>query len=136
MKYRKLGNTDMTISVVGMGCWSFAGDGPWGTQDDSDSIAAVHAAFDVGVNFFDTAEGYGNGRSESVLGRALVGRRDEAIVATKVSASNLSKTELPKACKRSLERLQTDYIDLYQIHWPNPNIPIAESMEALLKLRQ
>jgi aryl-alcohol dehydrogenase-like predicted oxidoreductase len=135
MKYARLGKTDITVSTVAMGCWAFAGGDPWGPQEDADSIAAVHAALELGVNFFDTAEGYGDGRSESVLGRALGGRRDEAIVATKVSASHLSRTELPAACERSLKRLRTDHIDLYQIHWPNPGIPIAESIEALVKLR-
>jgi aryl-alcohol dehydrogenase-like predicted oxidoreductase len=136
MQYKKLGKTDIVVSALAMGCWAFAGGDPWGPQEDRDSITAVHAALDLGVSFFDTAEGYGNGRSEAVLGEALQGRRDEAVIATKVSASHLSKAELPKACERSLDRLKTDYIDYYQIHWPNPDIPIAESMEALEKLRE
>jgi len=135
MRYGKLGTTDISISVIAMGCWAFAGGQEWGPQDDEDSIAAVHCAMDSGVNFFDTAEGYGDGRSESVLGKALAGRRHKAVIATKASANHLSRTELPKACERSLERLNTDYIDLYQIHWPNWEIPISETVEALDKLR-
>ena len=135
MQYRKLGQTDIDVSVVAMGCWAFAGGDPWGDQDDRDSIATVAAALDVGVNFFDTAEGYGAGRSEEVLGRALAGRRREAVIATKVSGANLSDEGIPLACERSLRRLNTDYIDLYQVHWPNPNIPIAETLGALEKLK-
>jgi aryl-alcohol dehydrogenase-like predicted oxidoreductase len=119
-----------------MGCWALAGDDAWGFQDDKDSIDTVHAALDMGVNFFDTAEGYGNGRSEQVLGQALAGRRDRAVIATKVSVSHLSGPGIEKACERSLQLLQTDYIDLYQIHWPSRSVPLVESFEALEKLRQ
>jgi myo-inositol catabolism protein IolS len=136
MKYLKLGKTDITVSVVSMGCWAFAGGRVWGPQDEAESIATVRAALDAGVNFFDTAEGYGNGTSEAVLGRALAGRRHEAVIATKVSRSHLSGDEVREACERSLRRLQTDTIDLYQIHWPSRTVPLDETMEALEKLRE
>lgn len=136
MEYRKLGRTDIEVSSVCMGCWAFGGGRTWGPQEDADSIATVHAALDAGVNFFDTAEGYGNGHSESVLGRALAGRRDEAVIATKVSRSNLSGEGVVQAFEGSLERLQTDYIDLYQIHWPSRTVPFSETMQALDELRQ
>jgi myo-inositol catabolism protein IolS len=136
MKYRALGKTDITVSVVAVGCWAFAGGSTWGQQREADSIATVRAALDAGVNLFDTAEGYGAGESESVLGRALAGRRHEAVIATKVSRSNLSGQALQQACQRSLRRLQTDYIDLYQIHWRNPSIPLEEAWEALEALRE
>lgn len=136
MEYRKLGKTDIQVSAVAMGCWAMAGDAIWGPQDDADSIAAVHAALDAGINFFDTAEGYGNGRSEEVLGRALAGRRHEAVIATKMNPNHLSAAELPKACEASLGRLRTDYIDLYQVHWPNWSIPAVETMGALEELRR
>lgn len=136
MKYLKLGKTEITVSVTAMGCWALAGDDAWGFQDDKDSIDTVHAALDVGVNFFDTAEGYGNGRSERVLGQALAGRRDTAVIATKASPSHLSSPEIERACERSLRLLQTDYIDLYQIHWPSRSVPIAESLQALEKLQR
>ncbi len=135
MQYRKLGKTDIQVSAVGMGCWPFAGGGPWGSQEDSDSIAAVHAALDLGVTLFDTAEGYGDGRSEEVLGRALQGRRDQAIIATKVSSSHLTWAGVRAACEQSLRRLRTDYIDLYQIHWPSRETPLAETVSALQALQ-
>ncbi len=136
MDYRKLGNTDMEVSVLALGCWPFAGGSTWGHQDDADSIAAVHAALAAGINFFDTAEVYGEGRSERVLGQGLAGRRQEAIVATKVFANHLVPDEVIAACERSLRYLQTDYIDLYQIHWPNHDIPLAETVGALERLRE
>jgi myo-inositol catabolism protein IolS len=137
MKCRKLGRTEITVSSIGMGCWALAGDWVWGDQDEQDSIATVHAALDRGINFFDTAEGYGDGKSETVVGKALSGRRHEAVIATKISPSHLAnKDEIRKACERSLQRLDTNYIDLYQIHWPNRDVPIAETLEVLDRLRE
>lgn len=136
MRYRKLGRTDISVSVVALGCWPFAGDSNWGEQDDSASIETVHAALDAGVNFFDTAEAYGAGRSEEVLGKALLGHRQEAVVATKVSGGHLAPADIERACERSLKYLQTDYIDLYQIHWPSRTVALEESLGALEKLRQ
>ncbi len=131
MKYTKLGGTDIEISVIGLGCWALGGGPTWGTQDEADSIAAIHAAIDLGINFFDTAEGYNGGNSERILGKALAGRRHTVRIASKVSAKNLAKKELIRSCEESLKRLQTDYIDLYQIHWPNRNIPLDETIAAL-----
>jgi len=136
MEYRKLGETEIKVSTVAMGCWAIAGDWVWGEQDEKDSIATIRTALDLGVNLFDTAEGYGDGYSEIVLGKALAGRRQEAVIATKVSSNHLSGEEVQKACHRSLQRLNTDYIDLYQVHWPNWDIPIAETWKAMEKLRQ
>ena len=136
MNGRKLGNTDIEVSVVAMGCWAIGGNGTWGPQDEKQAIAAIHTALDVGVNFFDTAEVYGEGRSEELLGAALVGRRHEAIVATKAIGPNLAGAQIPKACEASLKRLQTDVIDLYQIHWPSRTIPLADTVGALEKLRR
>lgn len=135
MKYQKLGHSDIDVSVLALGCWPFAGGKVWGEQDDQVSIATVHAALDEGINFFDTAEGYENGHSERVLGLGLEGRRQEAVIATKVSGGHLSADGIAKACEQSLKNLRTDYIDLYQIHWPNWDIPIVEAMGALEKLR-
>jgi myo-inositol catabolism protein IolS len=135
MQYTALGKrSDMQVSAIALGCWPFAGGDVWGAQADADSIAAVHAALDEGINFFDTAEGYG--RSEEVLGRGLMGRRHEATVATKVSAANLAEKDVINACERSLRALQTDYIDLYQIHWPNWDVPLAETVGALETLQE
>jgi aryl-alcohol dehydrogenase-like predicted oxidoreductase len=136
MKYTRLGKTDITVSVVAMGCWALGGGRVWGHQDDAISIATVRAALDSGVSFFDTAEGYEDGYSEEVLGQALAGRREEAVIATKVSRVNLSGTTVQLACEDSLRRLKTDYIDLYQIHWPNRSTPLAETVEALERLRE
>ncbi len=133
MTYTKLPGTDIDVSVLALGCWPFAGGNVWGAQDDDVSIATVHAALDAGITFFDTAEGYGN--SERVLGRGLKENRNKAVIATKVGGGHLSADDLPKACEQSLKNLQTDYIDLYQIHWPNHNIPIAETAGALSRLR-
>ncbi len=130
MQYRALGRRgDIQVSPIALGCWPFSGGDVWGRQEDADSIAAVHAALDAGINFFDTAENYT--RSEEVLGKGLKGRRDEAVIATKVSARNLAPGDLVEACERSLRALQTDYIDLYQIHWPNWEVPLAETVGAL-----
>jgi myo-inositol catabolism protein IolS len=136
LKYRRLGQTDIDVSVIAMGCWQIAGDAVWGDQDHRVSIETVHAALDAGVNFFDTAEVYSGGESEVVLGQALACRRSEAVIATKVSRTNLAAEDVRKACEGSLRRLGTDYIDLYQMHWPNPDIPLSETMEALSKLKE
>ncbi len=135
MEYRKLGKTDIDVSVIALGCWPFAGGQYWGDQDEAASIATVHAALDAGINFFDTAEGYEVGHSERVLGRGLLGRRDEAIIATKVSPNHLRPDDVVKACEESLRNLQTDYIDLYQIHWPNHDVPLVETVGALHRLK-
>ncbi|MBS14023.1 MAG: aldo/keto reductase [Gemmatimonadetes bacterium] len=135
MKFRKLGRTGIDVSVFALGCWPFAGGAVWGDQDDDVSIATVHAALDAGINFFDTAEGYEKGHSERVLGRGLEGRRDEAVIATKVNAGHLKPDDIVKACEQSLENLRTDYIDLYQIHWPNWEVPIEVSWHALETLK-
>jgi aryl-alcohol dehydrogenase-like predicted oxidoreductase len=136
MEYRVLGQTGMRVSTLALGCWAFAGDANWGAQDDAASIATVHAALDAGVNLFDTAEAYGDGHSEEVVGRALVGKRAQALIATKASADHLAPAALVAACERSLRRLQTDTIDLYQIHWPSRSVPLAETMAALRTLVQ
>jgi myo-inositol catabolism protein IolS len=130
----ELGRTDLSVSAIAMGCWALAGGATWGPQPDAESIATVHAALEAGVTFFDTAEGYGGGDSERVLGRALAGRRHEAVIATKVSRANLSAPEVRRACEHSLQRLKTDYIDLYQVHWPSRSVPLSETMEALERL--
>ena len=135
MKYMKLGDTGIDVSVVGLGCWGLIGGLNWGPQDEDTSIATVRAALDAGVTFFDSAEGYGEGYSEQLVGRALAGRRHEAVIATKVSADHLGSRRLRKACERSLRNLDTDYIDLYQIHWPSRTVPIAETWQTLVAFR-
>ena len=136
MRYAMLGQSGIKVSRMALGCWPFAGGKVWGPQDDNDSIAAVHASLDSGVNFFDTAEGYDDdANSEDVLGRALVGRREQAVIATKIGNTHLHPSMVAERCDGSLERLRTDYIDLYQIHWPNHDVAIEDTMSELLKLQ-
>ena len=135
MQLRQLGNSSLMVSPIALGFWGIVGGDYWGPQDETDTINTVSAALDAGINFIDTAEGYGNGYSEEMLGRALKGRRDEAIIATKVSQANLAPADIRAACERSLKRLDTDTIDLYQVHWPSRDIPFADSMSTLLDLQ-
>jgi aryl-alcohol dehydrogenase-like predicted oxidoreductase len=118
MEMRKLGRSDLRVSALGIGCWSFGGGAYWGNQRQEDVDQVVHQAIDRGVNFFDTAEAYNDGASESSLGIALKGRRDRAVVCTKVAPANASPAVLRRHCEESLRRLQTDYVDLYMMHWP------------------
>lgn len=120
-----------------MGCWAIVGDSTWGPQDERDAIAAIHAGLDVGVNFFDTAEGYGAGYSEQILAKALKGRRSQAVIGSKVSPNHAgSAAELRRSCDQSLANLGTDCIDLYHLHWPHRDVPIHGIMEGLEQLRQ
>ena len=135
MEYRKLGTSDLQVSAIGFGCWGIAGGSMWGEQDEADSIAALHAALDAGITFFDTAEAYGNGYSEEVVGRALAGKRSDVVLATKVNPGNLAASDLRNACETSLRRLGTDYVDLYQIHWPSPPGDADEVVATLDALR-
>jgi len=135
LRYKSLGNSGIKVSEFALGCWAFAGGSVWGPQDDGISISTVHSALDNGVTFFDTAEGYNDDfHSEEILGRALAGRRSEAVIATKISPSHLAPDLVEETCNASLIRLRTDCIDLYQIHWPNHAVLIQDTMEALLKL--
>ncbi len=134
MQYRRLGRTDLNVSAIALGCWAFGGGTYWGDRDEQLSAETIRAAFDAGINFFDTAEGYGNGHSELVLGRALGIRRRQAIIATKVGPDHLGREDLIRACEGSLRRLGTDYVDLYQIHWPSRTVPLDETMGAMQTL--
>ncbi len=136
MKYNKLGNSDLTVSAVTLGCMTFTGDANWGPQDEKDSIETIRAALDAGITSYDTAEGYANGLTEMILGKALGVDRSRVVIMSKVSKTNLRKESMIKSCEQSLKRLGTDYIDLYQIHWPSYDIPISETMEALLLLKE
>lgn len=139
MEQRRLGTDGPSISVLGLGCWMFGSD-----VDEQSSLALIDEAFDRGIQFLDTANIYGQGASERVIGKALKRRRSAFFVATKVFGSmgdgpddrGLSQRHVLKACDASLRRLDTDYIDLYQLHRPDPMVPIAETLEALSKLLQ
>ncbi|MFW6065735.1 MAG: aldo/keto reductase [Planctomycetota bacterium] len=136
MQYRKLGRTDMEVSVICQGCWSIVGGFTWGEQDRGDSIAALRAAVDAGINFFDTAEGYGDGESEQLIVEALGDARKDVYLATKVSRGNLHPEQVRAHCEQSLKRLRRGTIDLYQIHWPNPDIPLADTLDAMKRLQE
>jgi aryl-alcohol dehydrogenase-like predicted oxidoreductase len=134
MKYRRVGKSGLTVSEMGIGCFAFGG-----FVDAKGAAAVVHHAMDRGINYFDTADSYGIGVSEEKLGAALVGRRDRAIIATKFSNRmdhgpndiGTSRLHIVRACEASLRRLKTDYIDLYQVHWPDRRTPIEETLSAL-----
>ena len=134
MKCRNLGKTEIEISEVCMGCWAIVGDQTWGPQDESDAVEAIEASVDAGVTFFDTAPAYGDGRSEELLGRALKPHRDNVVIATKLSSGEMRRDDAIAACEASLRRLQTDHIDLYQIHWPDHAVPFDETAGALQTL--
>ena len=137
MRYRKLGQTSLTVSEICQGTWSVATrDVFWDGQDRGDSLAAIQAGLDAGVNFFDTAPAYGNGEAEEILGEALGSRRREVIVATKVPPTDLEPDKLRQSCERSLRALRSDYIDLYQIHWPSKTLPLEPTWRALEALQR
>ncbi|MCA9709276.1 MAG: aldo/keto reductase [Myxococcales bacterium] len=139
MRTLTLHHSQLGLSRIIAGGWQ-AGRDLWVGIDDDESIASLRASFD-GVTTFDTAEDYGAGHGERVLARALGSRRDEIVIATKVSWDHLRRDQIVAACERSLANLGTDWIDLYQIHWPagtfgSEAVPLEESMEALVQLRQ
>jgi aryl-alcohol dehydrogenase-like predicted oxidoreductase len=137
MRYRKLGQTGLSVSVVCQGCWSIATkDFFWDGQDRADSLAAVRAGLDAGVNFFDTAPAYGDGEAEEILGSALGPRRPQVVVATKVAPADLEPARLRQSCENSLRALRTDYIDLYQVHWTNHALPWEPTYRTLEELRR
>lgn len=136
MEYRALGKSDLRVSTMTMGCWAIAGDRLWGPQDEDEAIQALRTAVEVGINFFDSAEGYGAGRSEELIGKAFKGMRDRVIVATKVGHEHMRPADLRQACENSLRNLGMDTIDLYYLHWPNWEIPFAETMGEMSRLRE
>ncbi|MDR1724684.1 MAG: aldo/keto reductase [Tannerella sp.] len=116
MNRQKLGKSDIYVTAMTVGCWAFGGGDYWGEQSQKDVNDVVNAALDLGVNVFDTAEVYNNGTSETALGQALKGRRNEAVVISKISPSN--GRNVREHCTASLRRLDTDYLDVYMLHWP------------------
>ncbi|MEA5583265.1 aldo/keto reductase [Nodularia harveyana UHCC-0300] len=140
MEKRRLGTSDIHITPILMGTWQ-AGKAMWTGIEDTDSIKTIRAAVEGGITTIDTAEVYGQGHSEEVIAAALSDVRDRVEYASKVFANHLKYDLVIEACDRSLKNLKTDYIDLYQIHWPSGAfnseiVPIAETMEALNKLKE
>lgn len=148
MQTRKLGNSDLHITPLGIGAWAMGGGGwafAWGPQDDDESIGAIHAALDRGINWIDTAAVYGLGHSEEVVARAIKGRSKRPYVFTKCEriwgedrqiGKSLKRESILAECEASLRRLQIDTIDLYQIHWPEPDEDIEEGWATLAELQK
>ncbi|MDR0998979.1 MAG: aldo/keto reductase [Treponema sp.] len=135
MDYVNLGKTDTKVSKITFGCWEMGG-AQWVHTSDENNDRAINVAFDNGVTAFDTAEGYGNGHSEEVLGRALADKRDKCFIATKVAPDHLRARDIRNSITASLKRLGTDYVDLYYIHWPNKDIPLEETMGEMSRLKK
>lgn len=148
MQTRNLGNSDLKITPIGVGAWAMGGGQwafSWGSQDDNASIAAIHTALDAGVNWIDTAAVYGLGHSEEVVGRAIKGRSQRPYIFTKCSrvwnekgeiGHSLKSASIRKELEASLRRLNVDVIDLYQIHWPQPDEDIEEGWRTLVELQK
>ncbi|MDQ1914541.1 aldo/keto reductase [Paenibacillus sp. GD4] len=135
MKYRTLEKSGLTLSAITFGCWELGG-GPWEFTSDENNMKALRAAFEMGITTFDTAEGYGNGHSEEVVGAALEDIRKQCVISTKVSRANLAPENVRKSAEASLRRLRTDYIDIYYIHWPSLDIPVKETLSEFNKLKE
>lgn len=148
MQIRPLGNSDLNITPLGIGTWAIGGpDGNWnwGPQDDRDSIAAIHKALDLGINWIDTAPAYGKGHSEEVVGQALKGLSKKPYVFTKnslawgadrVIRNSLKTGSIRKECEDSLKRLGVETLDLWQIHWPNPEVDLEEGWAEMARLQK
>lgn len=148
MERRRLGNSDLEITRLGVGAWAIGGGGwdfGWGPQEDAQSIRAIQAALDAGINWIDTAAVYGLGHSEEVVARAIEGRSVRPYIFTKCSmvwgadrviGHSLKAASIARECEASLRRLKVDAIDLYQIHWPNPDPDIEEGWMELARLKE
>ncbi|MFO0825425.1 MAG: aldo/keto reductase [Gemmataceae bacterium] len=148
MKTRQLGNSDLHITAIGFGAWAIGGGGwafAWGAQDDADSVATIREAIDIGINWIDTAAVYGLGHSEEVVAKALEGVSKRPYVFTKCArvwdenrqiGKCLKADSIRRECEASLKRLKVDVIDLYQIHWPEPDEDIEEGWQAVQKLKE
>ena len=141
MKYNRLGRTELFLSAMGLGGWSFGGGLDWGKTDEKDVLNTISAALDAGINWMDTAPIYGE--SEALIGRAVKGRRQQVLLASKCGLvkngswtdHDLSPQTLIRQLETSLSRLQTDYLDLYQIHYLDPKTPLETVLETLTKLQ-
>ena len=141
MKYVTLAGTNLSVSQITLGTWAIGGT-HWGVHDNTLAARAVKTAIDLGINIIDTAPAYGAGHAEELIGKAIRKRRDQVIIATKCGLdiengyrNNLSPEYMEYELNQSLKRLKTEYIDIYQCHWPDPNTPIEKSMEAMLRFK-
>jgi diketogulonate reductase-like aldo/keto reductase len=132
VEYRQLGKTGERVSTIGMGTWKM---GSYSTPEERvRQVNAIRKGVELGISLIDTAEMYAAGRSEEIVGEAIEDVRKDAFIASKVSPGNLRHDDVIRACRASLRRLGTSYLDLYQVHWPNPRIPIYETMSAMDEL--
>ena len=138
MKYHTFPNTDLSVSQLCFGCWGVVTDFHWGDRAEEDSLQAMRAAIEAGVNFFDTAPMYGDGASEVLLGKFAQEHnlRDKMVIASKIRPDSMQPAEVVSGCEATLQRLQTDYLDLYQTHWTNREVPLAETWAAMQSLQQ
>ncbi len=148
MKTRQFGKTDIEITPIGYGSWAIGGNNwavGWGPQDDQQAIAAIKRALGLGINWIDTAAVYGLGHSEELVGRAIKGRDQRPYIFTKCSRlwddkgnpyGNLKADSIRREAEASLRRLQVDVIDLYQMHWPDPEQDIEEGWAAMARLKE
>ena len=143
MEFATISGSPLEVSRVGLGTWAIGG-WMWGGTDDQESVRTIHTAVERGINLIDTAPAYGFGRSEEIVGRAIAERslRSRVVIATKTGLEwkdgkvfrNASRDRIFREIDDSLRRLQTDYIDIYQVHWPDPLVPIEETAEAMQTL--
>jgi diketogulonate reductase-like aldo/keto reductase len=135
LERKSLGKTGESVAAIGLGTWNMGGRESPDYRDDERLIEAIRYAVELGMNHIDTAEMYAAGHAEELVGEAVKQfSRDEVFIATKVWPSNLRYEDVIRSCRRSLERLQLKYVDLYMVHWPNPRIPLQETMKAMEKL--
>lgn len=146
MQHRQFGQTGLNVSPITLGSWPMSGD-RYGRIEDSEAVKTIHSAMDHGITIFDTAPAYGSGHAEDTLGAALVGRRDKAVVVTKCGiiptrpgttgpGRDSSRASITREMEDSLRRLRTDYVDVYLVHWPDPNTPLEETMRTLDDLQR
>ena len=133
MQDKPLGRTGCRVGAIGLGCAGLGDDGP-GAPESAAEVAALQLGIDLGMTLIDTAEVYANGCSEELVGLAIQGRRERVCIATKVATDHLAYADVLAAAEGSLRRLGTDIIDLYQVHWPNPKVPLADTMRAVERL--
>ena len=134
LEVKTLGGSSEKIPVLGLGTWGIGGFSTKNVAGEGDDVKALTFGLDLGMVLIDTAEMYAGGHSEEVVAKAIENRRESVFLATKVSPEHFSTEGVLKACEESLKRLGTDYLDLYQAHWPNPRIPISETMKAMERL--
>ncbi len=133
MEYKKLGDSDTEVPVIGMGTWNVAPPDMYAPSsvDEGAVVEALRTGIELGLTHVDSAEMYGAGRAEKLIGEAIRGRREKVFLATKVEPEHFTYDGVLGAARGSLKRLGTDYIDLYQLHWPTPSVPIEETMRAM-----